>query len=320
MDLTVEVFTFGLDTGLVVASAHIIFVENKELHTLFPTMTKPIDITRDNGSVEAMFRGMCERAASRAPQQFVAVETFTRSQESMLSFQKGDIITASRNQQHIDWWFGYCKGEIGWFPTHCVQSQCAAVSHNNHGRLSNDNQNAAGSVEQQLKRPLQQKRPEINKMLHRIKQTTLDGARNALLAVVGAEDDACTLPSQSQQTHRTATNNKTNASSGAVSKQNKTTLQLAMEQEYATNVELPIRTATVSPTCQVRLYSLQTQLPANLQQRRDQLGMSENHDQQTVSSSSVSSSSSSSGAGKESIQTVPQVAHSPKIVGMEVSY
>ena len=283
-------------------------------------MAKSIDHHRESGSVEAMFRGLCERAASRAPRQFVAVEAFTGSQETMLSFHKGDIITASRNQQHIDWWFGYCKGEIGWFPTHCVQSKSATLSHKKHV-LIHDNQNTA--LPSSVERPLQGKRPEINKLMDRVKQATRDGARTALLAVVGTEDNANTLASQHAKptkhpTATVATNNNTNKSSpGVVSKQNKTTLQLVMEQEYyASNVELPTRSATVSPTRQVRLYNLQTTLPANLQQRREQLWIPENYDQQTVSSSS----SSSSGFGREIIQMVAPVRPTTKIVGMEVSY
>ena len=271
-------------------------------------MTKSIN-NRNNGSVEAMFRGLCERATTAAraaaPQQFVSIQAFRGTQDNMLSFQVGDTISASRNQKHMDWWFGYCKGEVGWFPTHCVQTKYA-VSPNNNKQPS-----TASSMEQQ------QQQLDKSKFSERFKQAIREGAQTARLAMV-CEDTGRLDPQHSAH----LTNN--NAVEIAAPRRQKTTLQLALEQDLAVEAKM------LSPTQQVLLYKVQTPLPASLQLRREQLWMSEQHDQQTVSSSSTSSSyyssrsqSSNGRAGsisRDRIRLTASALTPTKIVGMEVFY
>ena len=267
-------------------------------------MTQSIN-NRNNGSIEAMFRGLCERATTAAraaaPQQFVSIQAFRGTQDNMLSFQVGDTISASRNQKHMDWWFGYCKGEVGWFPTHCVQTK--------HAAPNTKQPSTASSMEQQ--------QLDKSKFSERVKQAIREGAQTARLAMV-CEDTGRLDPQHSAH----LTNN--NAVEIAAPRRQKTTLQLALEQDLAVEAKM------LSPTQQVLLYKVQTPLPASLQLRREQLWMSEQHDQQTVSSSSTSSSyyssrsqSSNGRAGsisRDRIRLTASALTPTKIVGMEVFY
>jgi len=261
-------------------------------------------------AVSGLFRDIRDRsttiAKSALPQQFIAVQSFTGTKEGMLSFKAGDTITASSNQKNMDWWFGYCKGDLGWFPTHCVQSKptktkecitpaltdCQHEQQRQKERATKLLQAFSASppaTSDELPAPQVNKQKTSNKFLARMKEATREGAKKTMLVIVNPEAGATKAVSRPPRPPRPPTRPQQHQ------QHRKTALQLAMEQEsmQRTTQQIPVMT-----------YKLQTQLPPSLQQRIME------QDQQTLSSHSSSDSDRSNG--------VEPLAK--PILGMTVSY